>query len=147
VVIETSRNDVFCLGDYLVPQRTLPCQKSQSYMDDDVCREYTRVSKIGKLSRECECASALESVKMYSVASCIQTCQTTAYSQLLVIILLTAGLARGLEVNLSPILVNLVLFMYKSDLIVDYLVIVMFNLQNELIMILPVAHNSVQSFW
>ena len=61
-------------------------------MDDDVCRECTRV---GKMCRECECASALESVKMYSVASCMQACQTTAYSQLVVIILLTVDPSRG----------------------------------------------------
>ena len=65
------------------------CQKSRSYgrlsMDDDVCAD--AASTLGsvkerRLDRVCA-VSTLESVKMYSVASCIQTCQPTVYSQLL----------------------------------------------------------------
>ena len=88
-------------------------------MDDDVCRECTRVGKIGKLGRECECASALESVKMYSVASCMQACQTTAYSQLWFIILLTAGLARGPRSELSYYFSDNSTIYVHSDLIVE----------------------------
>ena len=48
-------------------------------MDDDVCLEYTLVGK------------------MYSAAnSCMQACQTIAYSQLWFIILLTVDPERGL---------------------------------------------------
>jgi hypothetical protein len=82
------------------------CQKSRSYgrlsMDDDGCTDAASTLgsvKVRRLDRVCA-VSTLESVKMYSVANCAQTCQTTAYSQLLAIILLTAGLSRGLlEVN------------------------------------------------
>ena len=55
--------------------------------------------------------------EMYSVASCMQPCQTSAFLQLSVhytilqlIILLTLGLTRGLEVNQAPILVIIVPF-------------------------------------
>ena len=111
-------------------------------MDDNVCREYTRVGKFGRLGRvcrECECASTLESVK---VRSRVQTCQTRANSQLLVIILLTAGLARGLEVNLNSYFSDNSTIYVHSDLIVDYLVIIMLNFQTSKyvkFMILPVA--------
>ena len=82
-------------------------------MDDDVCRECIRVGKNGGIRCECQCASTLKSVKLYSAANSAQTCQTTAYSQLVAIILLTAGLARGPRSELSPILGKIVLFMYK----------------------------------
>ena len=119
------------------------CQQSWSYMDDDVCvcREYTLVGKSGGI-RPRMCSKYTRVGKMYSAASCAQTCKTTAYSQLLVIILLTAGLARGPRSELSLILVNMVLFMYKSDLIVAFLVIVMLisRLSKYVkFMILPVA--------
>ena len=38
------------------------CQKSRSYMDDDVCREYTLVGKNGGIRRECQCTSTLDPV-------------------------------------------------------------------------------------
>ena len=81
-------------------------------MDDDlsICRDGKNVG----VRHECQCAGALKSVKMYSVASCMQPCQTTAYSLQLLIILLTADLSRGPRSELKPILVNIVvIFMCK----------------------------------
>ena len=83
-------------------------------MDDDVCRDIL-VGENGGVRHVCQCPDALELGKMYSVASCAQPCQTTAFSLLQLIILLTAGPTRGQEVNYALILVIVVIFMYKSD--------------------------------
>ena len=87
-------------------------------MDDDmsICRDGKNVG----VRHECQCASALKLVKMYSVASCMQACQTTAYSQLWLIILLTVGLSRGPRSELCLILVNLSNIYVQSDLIVTH---------------------------
>ena len=81
-------------------------------MDDDLttCCDGKNVG----VRHECQCAGALKSAKMYSVASCSQTCQTTAYSLQLLIILLTADLSRGPRSELCLILVKIVIFMYKK---------------------------------
>ena len=85
-------------------------------MDDDVCvcREYTRLGKNGGKTGGCACTSTLESVNVYRVASCMQPCQTTAFSLLQLIILLTVDLSRGPGSELKPILVIVVIFMYKK---------------------------------
>ena len=76
-------------------------------MDDDLptCRDIL-VGENGGVRHVCQCAGALKLGEMYSVCSCAQPCQTTAFSLQLLIILLTADPSRGQEVNLSPILVN-----------------------------------------
>ena len=123
------------------------CQKSRSYMDDDlsICRECIRVGKSGEIRqrahRECTLVG-----KMYSVANCTQTCQTTAYSQLLVIILLTAGLARGLEVNLSSYFSENSTIYVHSDLIVVFSNgYVSSRLVKNVYIILPVALSTLSN--
>ena len=110
-------------------------------MDDDVsvCREYTLVGKSGEI-RPRVCREYTRVGKLYSAANSIQTCQTTAHSQLLAIILLTAGLSRGLlEVNklsfsdISTILCTKVT--YSSLVSNSYI----YSRVKYYIMILPVA--------
>ena len=103
------------------------CQKNRRYVDDDLpsCRDIL-VGRNGEVRHACQCLS-------WENVQCVQLCPAmpnhsifavTAHLQL--IILLTAGPSRGQEVNYAPILVNILLFMYKSDPIVALLVIVMF---------------------
>ena len=80
-----------------------------------VCRKYTLVGKSEGI-RPHVCREYTEVSKMYSAANSAQTCQTAAFSLQLLIILLTADLSRGQEVNSSPILVNSSIIFVQSDL-------------------------------
>ena len=91
--------------------------------------------------------SALWSVKC-TVWPTAQTCQTTANSLLLVIILLTVDPSRGPRSELSPYFSEYSTIYVHSDLIVEYLVIVMLNFQNSryvkfmiLLVVLPLLSN------
>ena len=126
------------------------CQKSRSYMDDDmsVCRKYTLVGKSEGI-RPHVCREYTEVGKMYSAANSAQTCQTTAYSQLVAIILLTAGLARGPRSELSPIFSdNSTIYVHSDPIVVFSNSYVSSRLVKNVYMILPVALATlVQSFW
>ena len=77
-------------------------------MDDDVCREC--IGKNVGVRRECQCAGALKSAKCTVWPAVDRLASPQRIFSCWATILLTAGLARGLEVNLSLILVIVVLF-------------------------------------
>ena len=96
------------------------CQKSRSYMDDDltICRKYTLVGKSEGI-RPHVCREYTEVGKMYSAANSAQTCQTTAFSQLLDHYTIDCRPSKRSRSELSPILVNSSIIYVHSDLLVD----------------------------
>ena len=95
------------------------CQKSRSYMDDDlsICRDGKNVG----VRHECQCAGALKSAKCTEWPAACRLASPQRIFSCWAIILLTVDPSRGLRSEISSILVNIVQFMLKVTYLVAYI--------------------------